>query len=133
MVTPEEIDKKRKLAPGASSFLQDIVGVTVKHGQGGLGRGRASRGGGGGGGATIMGKTPYGGDCVMNLLMNGQPVKLQDGETFDMYFSVNELYAIETYAHAAEIPAEYHQLLGNDFCGAVVVWTISRMILKPQH
>src|ERR1019366_4122955 len=28
MVTPEEIDKKRKLAPGASSFLQDIVGVT---------------------------------------------------------------------------------------------------------
>jgi hypothetical protein len=58
-------------------------------------------------------------------------LKLQDGETFDMYFSVNELYAIETYAHAAEIPAEYHQLLGNDFCGAVAVWTISRMTVKP--
>jgi Carboxypeptidase regulatory-like domain len=132
MVTPEEIDKRRKLAPSASSFLQDIVGVTVKHAQVGVGRGRAGRSGGGGG-AAILGKTPYGGDCVMNLLMNGQPVKLQDGETFDMYFSVNELYAIETYAHAAEIPTEYHQLLGNDFCGAVVVWTISRMILKPQH
>jgi hypothetical protein len=131
MVTPEEIDKKRKTAPGASSLLQGIVGVTVKHGQGGLGRGRASRGGGGGGGATIMGKTPHGGDCVMNLLMNGQPVKLQDGETFDQYFSVDELYAIETYAHAAEIPAEYQQLLGNDFCGAVVVWTISKMTVKP--
>ena len=79
----------------------------------------------------ILGKTPQGADCMMNFIMNGQPVKLQAGETFDMFFSVNELYAIETYAHAAEIPAAYQQLLGNDFCGAVVVWTISRMTLKP--
>jgi hypothetical protein len=97
----------------------------VKHGQGGKG-GR----GGGGGGAQIMGKTPKGTDCVMNLIMNGQPVKLAAGETFDMYFSVNELYAIETYPHAAEIPADYQQLLGNDFCGAVAVWTVSRMVVK---
>src|SRR5471032_12340 len=125
MITPEEIDKRRKTAPGASSFLQDIVSISVKHGQGGKG-GR----GGGGGGASVMGKTPKGEDCKMNLLMNGEPVKLSTGETFDMYFSVNELYAIETYPHAAEIPAEYQQLLGNDFCGAVVVWTVSRMGLK---
>lgn len=125
MVTPEEIDKRRKTVPGASSYLQDIVGVTVKHGQGGKG-GR----GGGGGGAVVMGKTAKGQDCAMNLLMNGQPVKLQSGETFDMYFSVDELYAIETYPHATEIPADYQQLLGNDFCGAVVVWTVSRMGVK---
>jgi hypothetical protein len=130
MITPEEIDKKRKVAPGASSFLQDIVGISVKHGQGGVGRGRTGRGGAGG--AVVLGKSPYGADCVMNLIMNGQPVKLQDGETFDNYFSVNELYAIETYAHATEIPGAYQQLLGNDFCGAVVVWTISRMTLKPN-
>ena len=130
MVTPEEIDKKRKTVAGASSFLQDIVGVTVKHGQ--TGRGRGGRGGSGGG-AMILGKTPYGGDCMMNLLMNGQPVKLQDGETFDNYFSPTEIYAIETYARATEIPAEYQQLLGNDFCGAVVVWSVSKMTLKPQR
>ncbi len=130
MITPEEIEKRRKSAPGASSFLQDIVGIKVAYGQGG--RGRTGRGGGGGG-AMILGKTPQGADCMMNLIMNGQPVKLQSGETFDMYFSVSELYAIETYAHAAEIPAEYQQLLGNDFCGAVVVWTVSRMTLKPSR
>jgi hypothetical protein len=128
MITPEEIDKKRNSVPGASSFLQDVVGVKVAHGQGG--RGRSGRGGGGGG-ATVMGKTPKGADCVMNIIMNGQPVKLGPGETFDMFVSPNELYAIETYAHAAEVPAEYQQLLGNDFCGAVVVWTLSRMTLKP--
>ena len=129
MITPEEIDKRRASAPNASSFLQDIVGVKVAHGQGG--RGRSGRGGAGGG-AIILGKTPKGDDCMMNFIMNGQPVKLQAGETFDMYFSVNELYAIETYAHATDIPAAYQQLLGNDFCGAVVVWTISRMTLKPH-
>jgi hypothetical protein len=128
MVTPEEIDARRGSVPGASSFLQNIVGVTVKHGQGGQGR---SGRGGGGGGAMILGKTPKGADCMMNFIMNGQPVKLQAGETFDMFFSVNELYAIETYAHATEIPAAYQQLLGNDFCGAIVVWTVSRMTLKP--
>jgi hypothetical protein len=130
MITPEEIDKKRNSAPGASTFLQDIVGVKVVHGQGG--KGRSGRGGAGGG-AVILGKTPKGGDCIMNLIMNGQPVKLQSGETFDMYFSVSELYAIEVYSRAADIPAEYQQLLGTDFCGAVVVWTVSRMTLKPQH
>ena len=132
MITPEEIDKSRTSAPGASSFLQGIIGINVKHGQSGGRGGRSGRAGGGGGGAMILGKTPQGADCMMNLIMNGQPVKLQSGETFDMYFSVNELYAIETYAHAAEIPGAYQQLLGNDFCGAVVVWTISRMTLKPQ-
>ena len=133
MITPEEIDKRRASAPTASSLLQDIVGITVKHGQTGGRGGRSGRAGGGGGGAMILGKTPQGADCMMNFIMNGQPVKLQAGETFDMFFSVNELYAIETYAHAAEIPAAYQQLLGNDFCGAVVVWTTSRMTLKPQH
>jgi hypothetical protein len=133
MITPEEIDKRRKSAPGASSFLQDIIGVKVQHGQsGGSGRGRGGSAGGGGG-ALILGKTPQGKDCMMNFIMNGAPVKLQSGETFDMFFSVNELYAIETYAHAAEIPGEYQQLLGNDFCGAIVVWTVTRMTLKPQH
>jgi hypothetical protein len=133
MVTPEEIDKKRNSTPNASSFLQDIVGVKVVHGQASRVTGRNGRGGGGGGGggAIIMGKTPKGADCVMNLIMNGQPVKLAAGETFDMYFNVAEVYAIETYAHATEIPAEYQQLLGNDFCGAVVVWTVSKMTLKP--
>jgi hypothetical protein len=130
MITPEEIDKRRNSSPDASTLLQDIVGIKVMHAA--SSRGRGGRGGGGGG-AVIMGKTPKGADCVMNLIMNGQPVKLAAGETFDMYFNVNELYAIETYAHAAEIPAEYQQLLGNDFCGAVVVWTVSRMTLKPQH
>jgi len=129
MITPEEIDKKRKSVPTASTLLQDIIGIKVAHGQGGQGsKGR----GGGGGGARILGKTPTGADCNMNFINNGQPVKLQAGETFDMFFSVNEIYAIETYSHAAEIPAEYQQLLGNDFCGAVVVWTISRMTLKPN-
>ena len=104
--------------------------MKVVHGQGG--KGRSGRGGAGGG-AVILGKTPKGGDCIMNLIMNGQPVKLQSGETFDMYFSVSELYAIEVYSRAADIPAEYQQLLGTDFCGAVVVWTVSRMTLKPQH
>ena len=133
MVTPEEIDKRRKSATGASSFLQDIIGIKVQQGQSaGSSRGRGgSRGGGGG--AIILGKTPQGKDCMMNFIMNGEPVKLQAGETFDMFFSVNELYAIETYAHATEIPAQYQQLLGNDFCGAVIVWTVSRMTLKPQH
>lgn len=130
MITPEEIDKRRKSAPGASSLLQDIIGIKVQHGQGGQGRGGR---GGGGGGAIILGKTPQGKDCMMNMIMNGAAVKLQAGETFDMFFSLNEIYAIETYAHAAEIPGEYQQLLGNDFCGAVVVWTVSRMTLKPQH
>ncbi|MFI5245452.1 MAG: hypothetical protein ACHQQR_09530, partial [Gemmatimonadales bacterium] len=133
MITPEEIDKRRASAPSASSFLQDIIGITVKHGQSGSG-GHSGRGGaraGGGGGAQILGKTPKGADCMMNFIMNGQPVKLQPGETFDNYFSVNELYAIETYTHAAEIPAAYQQLLGNDFCGAVIVWTVSRMTIKP--
>jgi hypothetical protein len=130
MVTPEEIDKKRGSATGASAFLHDIVGVKVAPGQGGRhGTGR----GGAGGGALVLGKTPKGADCVMNLIMNGAPVKLQAGETFDMFFSVNEVYAIETYAHATEIPAAYQQLLGNDFCGAVIVWTVSKMTLKPQH
>lgn len=133
MITPEEIDKRRASAPTASSLLQAIVGITVKHGQTGGRGGRSGRAGGGGGGAMILGKTPQGADCMMNFIMNGQPVKLQAGETFDMFFSVNELYAIETYAHAAEIPGAYQQLLGNDFCGAVVVWTTSRMTLKPQH
>lgn len=123
MVTPEEIDKRRKAVPLASTFLQSVVGVSVKHGQ-------TARGRGGAGGAIVMGKTAYGGDCAMNIIVNGSPVKLQDGETFDNYISISELYAIETYAHAPEIPAEYQQLLGNDFCGAVVVWTVSRMTLK---
>jgi hypothetical protein len=130
MITPEEIDKKRGSATSASAFLQNIVGIKVAAGQGsrhGTGRGGA------GGGAVVLGKTPKGADCAMNLLVNGEPVKLQKGETFDMFFSVDELYAIETYARAAEIPAAYQQLLGNDFCGAVVVWTVSRMTLKPQH
>jgi hypothetical protein len=133
MITPEEIDKRRASAPAASSFLQAIIGITVKHGQSGVGglNGRRGRGAGGGGGGQVLGKTPQGGDCVMNLIMNGQPVKLGAGETFDQYFSTTEIYAIETYAHAPEIPAEYQQLLGNDFCGAVVVWTISRMTIKP--
>jgi hypothetical protein len=133
MVTPEEIDKRRNSAPNASWFLQDIVGVKVVHGQASRTTGRNGRsgGGGGGGGAMIMGKTPKGADCVMNLIMNGQPEKLNAGETFDMYFDVAEIYAIETYAHATEIPAEYQQLLGNDFCGAVVVWTVSKMTLRP--
>ena len=131
MITPEEINKRRSSAPGASSFLQDIIGVKVQHGQGGQGRKRDGRGGAAGGGALIMGKTPQGGDCVMNVIMNGQPVKLGAGETFDMFFGVNELYAVETYAHATEIPAAYQQLLGNDFCGAIVVWTVSKMTLKP--
>jgi hypothetical protein len=128
MVTPEEIDKKRNTAPAASTFLQSIVGVKVAHGQGSR---RGSGRGGAGGGAIVMGTTPKGTDCVMNLIMNGAQVKLQSGETFDMYFNVNEVYALEVYAHAAEIPAAYQQLLGNDFCGAVVVWTVSRMTLKP--
>jgi hypothetical protein len=127
MVTPEEIDKRRKSVPTASSFLQDIVGVKVSHGQGGGGR----RGQGGGTGALILGKSPKGTDCMMNLIMNGQPVKLAAGETFDQFVSANELYAIEVYAHAVDIPGEYQQLLGTDFCGAVVVWTISKMTLKP--
>jgi Carboxypeptidase regulatory-like domain len=127
MVTPEEIDKRRATAPSASSFLQDIVGVKVSYAQGG----GARRGRGGGTGALILGKTPQGADCMMNIIMNGQPVKLQAGETFDMFFSPTELYAIEVYPHAAEIPGEYQQLLGNDFCGAVVVWTTTKMTLKP--
>ena len=135
MIMPEDIDRQRESAPGASFFLQGIVGVTVKHGQsggaGGRGGGRTGRAGGGGGGALILGKTPQGADCQMNFIMNGLPVKLQQGETFDQYFSVSELYAIETYAHATEIPAAYQQLLGNDFCGAVVVWTKTMMTLKP--
>jgi hypothetical protein len=135
MVTPDDIDKKRNSATSASSFLQDIVGVKVAHAQVGRASSRNGRGGnaGGGGGAIIMGKNVKGGDCVMNLLMNGQPVKLAAGESFDMYFNVNELYAIEVYTHATDIPAEYQQLLGNDFCGAVAVWTVSKMSLKPQH
>jgi len=134
MITPEEIDRRRKTAPEASSFLQDIIGVKVQHAQASRSTGRNGRvgAGGGAGGALITGKTPQGGDCVMNLIVNKQPAKLQPGETFDMLFSVNELYAIETYAHAAEIPAEYQQLLGNDFCGAIVVWTVSRMTLKSS-
>lgn len=138
MVTPEDIDKRRSSATSSSSFLEDIVGVKVTHNQ--VGRSTPSRKGGGrggnpggGGGAVIMGKTAKGADCRMNLLMNGQPVKLSAGETFDMYFNVSELYAIEVYPHATDIPAEYQQLLGNDLCGAVAVWTISRMSLKPQH
>jgi hypothetical protein len=135
MVTPDEIDKKRASATNASSFLQDIVGVKVSHGQATRASGRNGRGGsgGGGGGAVILGKTAKGADCPMNLLMNGLPVKLAAGESFDMYFSVNELYAIEVYTHATDIPAEYQQLLGNDFCGAVVVWTVSKMTLKPPQ
>jgi hypothetical protein len=129
MITPEEIDKKRSSASAASSFLHDIVGVKVAQGQGSR---HGTRRGGAGGGAIVMGTTPKGADCPMNLIMDGAPVKLQAGETFDMFFNVNEVYAIETYAHAAEIPATYQQLLGNDFCGAVIVWTISRMTLKPQ-
>lgn len=135
MVTPEDIDKHRNSATAASWFLQDMVGVKVSHTQLGRAVGKSGRGGnpGGGGGGVIMGKTAKGTDCVMNLLMNGQPVKLASGETFDMYFNVSELYAIEVYIHATDIPAEYQQLLGNDFCGAVAVWTVSRMTLKPQH
>ncbi|HEY2848298.1 MAG TPA: carboxypeptidase regulatory-like domain-containing protein [Gemmatimonadaceae bacterium] len=134
MVTPEDIDKRRNSATEASAFLQDIVGVKVVHGK--VGRRAPSRNGrggnsGGGGGAVILGKTAKGADCVMNLLMNGQPVKLAAGETFDMYFGVEELYAVEVYAHATDIPAEYQQLLGNDFCGAVAVWTVSRMTVRP--
>ncbi len=128
MVTPEEIDKKRGSMTGASSFLQDIVGVKVAHGQGSR---RGSGRGGAGGGAIVTGTSAKGTDCPMNLLMNGDPVKLQAGETFDMFFNVNEVYAIEVYAHATDIPAAYQQLLGNDFCGAVVVWTVSKMTLKP--
>ncbi len=128
MVTPEEIDKKRGSVPGASSFLQDIVGVKVAHGQGSR---RGSGRGGAGGGAIVMGTTPKGMDCPMNLIMNGGQVKLQAGETFDMFFNVNEVYAMEVYAHATDIPAAYQQLLGNDFCGAVIVWTVTRMTLKP--
>jgi hypothetical protein len=128
MITPEEIDKKRASAPGASTFLQDIVGIKVAHGQGSR---RGTGRGGAGGGALVLGKTAKGADCVMNLLMNGEPVKLAAGETFDMFFSVNEVYAVETYAHATEIPAAYQQLLGNDLCGAIVVWTVSRMTVKP--
>ncbi len=123
MITPEDIDKKRSTAPNASWFLQDVVGITVKH--------APTRGRGGAGGAVVLGKSTKGGDCVMNLIMNGQPVKLSPGETFDNFFSPTELYAIETYARAAQIPSEYQALLGNDFCGAVVVWTLSRMTLKP--
>ncbi len=135
MVTPDDIDKRRSSATSASSFLQDIVGVKVTRGQATRAPGRGGRGGSGGGsgGAIITGKTAKGADCVMNLLMNGQPVKLAAGESFDMYFNVNELYAIEVYTHATDIPAEYQQLLGNDFCGAIVVWTVSRMTLKPPQ
>ena len=133
MVTPEEIDRMRNAATNASSFLQDIVGVKVVHGQATRTAGRNGRGGGGGGGggAMIMGKTPKGADCAMNLILNGTAVKLAPSETFGMWLSTTEVYAIETYAHATEIPAEYQQLLGNDFCGAVVVWTVSKMTLKP--
>jgi hypothetical protein len=122
MVTPEEIDKKRSTAPTASFFLQDIVGVSVKH--------APVRGRGGAGGAMVYGKSPNGSDCIMNLVMNGTPVKLGPNETFDNYFNPTELYAIETYARATEIPAEYQSLLGN-YCGAIVVWTVSKMTLKP--
>ena len=41
MVTPEEIDKHWKGAPGASYFLQGIIGIKVQDGQSaGSGRGR---------------------------------------------------------------------------------------------
>ncbi len=102
--------------------------MKVAHGQGSR---RGSGRGGAGGGAIVMGTTPKGMDCPMNLIMNGGQVKLQAGETFDMFFNVNEVYAMEVYAHATDIPAAYQQLLGNDFCGAVVVWTVTRMTLKP--
>ena len=126
MVTPEEIDKRRNSVPAASQFLQDVVGVTVRHGVSNRSRGR-----GGDGGALVMGTSSKGGDCVMNLIVNGTAVKQSNTETFDNFVSPTELYAIETYARATEIPSEYQQLLGNDFCGAVVVWTVSRMSLKP--
>jgi hypothetical protein len=49
-----------------------------------------------------------------------------DGRQSD-YFGANtpvgDVYAIEVYRGAAEMPAEF---IGNGMCGAIIIWTKNR-------
>jgi len=58
--------------------------------------------------------------CTPSLYLNGLRFPMM-GETIDQIVSPNDVEAVEVYAHAAEVPAEFQSPRAR--CGAIVVWT----------
>ena len=102
-----------------SDALRGLAGVTIKYpsprAEGLVGTG-----------AMPMGRRTGRGACQMSLLVNGYPrfMRPQGNGDFDfMAPPPGMVEAIEVYARAADVPAEY--IFHSDMlqCGAVVVWT----------
>ena len=61
------------------------------------------------------------GDCSMNYFVDGAyfPFDANSAEPFPI--APIEIMAMEVYAGAAQIPAEFQRLASS--CGAIVIWT----------
>jgi hypothetical protein len=105
-VTPEEIEKRTVSTP--AQLIRDMRGVNVRCG----GRERRRTGG-----CVVSSSTS---DCL-GLFVDGVFARDQ----IDERLTVGEVYAIEVYSRSSQTPAEFSSPAGR--CGAIVVWTKSRM------
>ena len=63
--------------------------------------------------------------CVPDLWLDGMPAP-KDFE-FNHLVSGYDIYALEVYTRAVQVPAEFQSMSG---CGAIIVWTGVRKSIK---
>lgn len=74
---------------------------------------------------TMRSTTSFGKNrCVPSVYLDGNPVRLSEGETINKLISARSVGAIEVYT-AINKPAEFGELQ-EDPCGAIVIWTGER-------
>jgi len=77
-----------------------------------------------GDGVVVLGRRTGRGECEMSLLVNGVPRRLMQPGDFDLLVGpVEHVRAVEVYARASDVPAEYIYESDMLQCGLVAVWT----------
>jgi hypothetical protein len=86
----------------------------------------------GGAQRVVMGRRTGKGACPMGLVVNGFVKRLDQDLDFDLQVGpVHLIEAVEVYARATEVPAEYLLERNAMLCGVIVVWT--RIAVDPPR
>jgi hypothetical protein len=113
-VNEEEL--KQRGYPPLSNLLGTMPGVTVQttHNEG-MSQAHVS----------MRGVPTIGGDCAIQIFLDGHPASLVDGN-IDHLIGTHELAAIEVYPSSAWVPAQF--IGPTSACGTIVLWTADGLV-----
>jgi hypothetical protein len=71
--------------------------------------------------------------CPVLFYMNGMPFPMTADGVINSFISPEEVEAIEVYAGASQIPAQFNATAYNARCGVVVIWTLNGRESRRSH